>query len=82
MAKFQRTTEIFEEGQGRPFNVPSRGPIEKGPRDRDTSKNAKVIDLDDLEKPGRGPCNFVRKNGMKMVKTGGYYNPKGEPEED
>lgn len=67
--------DMMASGGGRPFEMNDwKRPSKKG-----TRHPAKLINLDDLEQPGRGPCNFVRHNGFKLNADTGYLREEDLP---
>ena len=67
---------IRSEGEGRPFEMNARYPIEKNDAER---QRPIVVDLDDLngQEGGKGmPKNFIRKAGRVLPSFDQYWSPE------
>lgn len=78
----QKKREEYQEnyGQGRPFEMNARYPIEKNDIER---QKPVIIDLEDLNSERGMPKNFYRKAGRTLESFMGYFtkeSPKDEPD--
>jgi hypothetical protein len=71
MPKDKEQGSPFSQGRGRGFDIPERKEL---PATNKARTVPVLIDLGDLEKPGKGPVNFEPKKGTDFdqpMRTGG-----------